>query len=632
MPLVQLRHDKRLGYAGSGRRSLPALPADVRERVPGATVVSFRPPARGRPDIVVRKMHGCRRWPALPGTDLVFYGLETDSPLAPLLMWDAAHGLPVGSAITVMGEALRPSFLQRAYFARDLVVEHEDADRLVLRKRAPLPAERDAGLDRWSFCIPVGPEDATLLNVVVRRILELDVPTKEILLCGRPGANFLYGDQVRIVGEEITAPPVRICTKKNRLAQEAQYENLCIIHDRVFLPSDFHAAVRRFGDHFPMVAFQSLYFDDRYNAVPRRYSDFNIAPRVRAQATRGLKRDNDPARMSAFSPATLAVTEEQGFYYANPLRHSGSVYATGSLYLCKRSVWLTCPQDETLHWTEFEDIDQGLRAEALGIPSRVNPYAITQSLNSRPLLSVSGAVEFETMGGASKKYRAWFEPLPIPRKPLLKVTTEQGQRLLARFAQRYAAPGVPAVAPANAVMNSRARLRALLQATHRMRVPIQRKAIDALLTDYEKQLVFDQSPFAWREWMSRQFLAHGSAAVVAMVRDNNQLLNHCSQRTSGEIFAEDMRQYLPKPGLGLLLGSLVSALIMTVRNRGLVYMPGNYFTRLGAILRTTPFARYAERTARAVNMVVPLPVARAVPAPAAPASQPESALPAGVPA
>ena len=594
MALVQLRHRKKLGYAGHSRRSLPLLPADVQALAGATTLVTFRPLARGRPDRVLRNVHACQRLDDLAAGDLLFYGVETDSPLAPLLMWDAAHRLAVGNSITIMGEALRPCYLQRSYFAQDLVLEQEDSNRQVFRKRRLLAAQRDGGLDRWSFCIPVGPEDATLLNVVVKRILELDVPAKEILLCGRPASNFQYLDHVRIVGEDITAPPVLICTKKNRLAQEAQYENLCILHDRVFLPADFMKAVRRFGDHYPLVALQSVYFDDLYNAVPRRYSDFNLAPRVMAQATRGLKRDNDPASMSAFSLATLAITEEQGFYYANPLRHSASVYATGSLYLAKRSVWLQCPQDETLYWTEFEDIDQGMRAQAMGIPSRVNPYALTQSLISRPLLSISGAVNFETQAGASKQYRAWLEALPIRRKPLLKVGCDMGQRQLARFAGRHTAPGLEAAAPASVSVSTKMRLKALLHATHRMYIPIQRKAIDALLTDCENQLVFDQSPYAWREWMMSQFLEHGSQAVLAMVRDNVQLLNHCSQRCEGEVFAADLRQYLPRRGPAIWLGSLFSALVLSWRNRGLFYLPGNLVTRMRSILRSTPYLDYAE--------------------------------------
>ena len=140
----------------------------------------------------------------------------------------------------------------------------------------------------------------------------------------------------------------------------------------------------------------------------------------------------------------------------------------------------------------------------------------------------------KTQAGASKQYRAWLEALPIRRKPLLKVGCDMGQRQLARFAGRHTAPGLEAAAPASVSVSTTMRLKALLHATHRMYIPIQRKAIDALLTDCENQLVFDQSPYAWREWMMSQFLEHGSQAVLAMVRDNVQLLNHCSQRCEGE--------------------------------------------------------------------------------------------------
>lgn len=594
MALIQLRHDKRLGYAAGGRQALPALPDAWSGNATQATVISFRPPAHGRAHRVVRGVHACRRWTDVPAGDLVLYGLETDSPLAPLILWDLAHAAAVGSRLVVRGESLRPTYLERSYFATGLVLEGSDDDQLVFRKTAALPAERDAGLDRWSFCIPVGPEDATILNAVVRRILELDVPTKEILLCGRPGANFRYFDRVRIVGEDITAPPVQICAKKNRLALEAQYENLCILHDRVFLPLDFHRAVTRFGDHFPLTTFQSLYFDDRFNAVPRRYSDFNVAPRVSAQPTRSLMRDNDPARLSQFAPATLAVTEEQGFYYANPLRHSRHAYATGSLYLCKRAVWLHCPQDETLYWTEFEDIEQGFRADTGGVPSRVNPHGLYQSVIARPLLSISGAVHYETMRGTPKVYRAPLEPLQIPRKPLLKMTQEHGQRLLARFAGTHTAAHVTPHAPANAVLSTRLRARALLHSVHRARVPIQRKAIDRLLTDFEKQVVFDQCPYAWRESMTHLFLQQGGQAVAALVRDNPLLLNQFSQRPKGQVFAAGLKDYFPRRGLGTWLGSCLSALVLTWKNRHLMYLPGHVVSRFRAIWNSTPFEDYLE--------------------------------------
>jgi hypothetical protein len=151
-------------------------------------------------------------------------------------------------------------------------------------------------------------------------------------------------------------------------------------------------------------------------------------------------------------------------------------------------------------------------------------------------------VLYEALGGGTKIYRALVEPLPIPRKPLLKVSHEQGQQQLARFAAAHTAPTVHAMAPANAVLTSRLRIRA------------------------------------------------------SLVCDNGQLLNHCSQRPRGGLFMSDLREYLPRRGLGVFLGSALSALSLTIRNRGVFYLPGNYFTRLSAILKSTPWSFYAERS------------------------------------
>ena len=90
-----------------------------------------------------------------------------------------------------------------------------------------------------------------------------------------PHPDFKYFDKVRIVGTDIPAPPVHITRKKNVLAQEARYENLCIIHDRVLLPSNFWSAMVAFGDHYPFTGLQSFYFVDKHNLIPRKYSDFN---------------------------------------------------------------------------------------------------------------------------------------------------------------------------------------------------------------------------------------------------------------------------------------------------------------------------------------------------------------------
>ncbi|MEI8208886.1 MAG: hypothetical protein WCG16_06750, partial [Methylococcales bacterium] len=216
MAIIQLKHYKKLSYGGSSKNSLMPLPKEIITMAETATIITFRPLESRQKITVLKDMHACKRLDMLPDTDLVFYSVESDSPLAPLLFWDAVHFMSVGRRITLTGDYVKESYLLRTYFQGSLIIEKQDSNELVLRKIAPLPAEKDVGKNAWTFGIPVGPEDATLLNVVVRRILELDLPQKEILLCGRPGENFQYWNQVRIVGEDITAPPVQICAKKNR--------------------------------------------------------------------------------------------------------------------------------------------------------------------------------------------------------------------------------------------------------------------------------------------------------------------------------------------------------------------------------------------------------------------------------
>lgn len=595
MTIIQLKHSPKLAYAGTGKKDVLSLPADVAALSTNATVVTFRPPMSGQKVELRKKLDASLRLNDLPDTDLVFYSVESDSPLAPLLLWDAVHNMQVGRTITMAGDLVKQCYLLRSYFNDALVRVSSTADSVILRKVAPLPAEKDKGRNAWSFCIPVGPEDATLLNVVVRRILELNVPEKEILLCGRPGANFLYLDKVRIVGEDITAPPVQICAKKNRLAQEARYENVCILHDRVFLPRSFDKAIAAFGECFPLTTFQSLYFDDRYNLVPRRYSDFGTAPRIAAMATLGVMRNNDVKAPSPYSPSVLALTDKVGFFSGNALRYSPSNYPTGSLYLVKRSVWLTCPQDENLMWTEFEDLEQAGRAEKMGIPSRINPHAVTQSLIARPLLTTHGAVFFESRNGSLDQYRPTLEPLPIARKPLIKMLQPQVRSKLAQFEAKYVPESLAVPVTSSAAMGTRPRLNALVQLTHRVKVPLQRKALTAMIEDYEKLLVLDQLPYAWREDLLAQFLAHGNGAIANLVAQSDQIVNHSSQRPKREVFAKSLLDYLPKAGLFVYTGSFIAALTLMPKNRKVLYFPKGLIGCFRSILDTTPYSYYAEK-------------------------------------
>lgn len=567
---------------------LPPVPADLEALGRGDTAVISCRSVRNRPDRIWQRMSALERFPVLPGEKFHFHGVETDSPLAPLWLWDLAHACPVGSTLTFTGDDTNKAWLRRRYFADSLKIESADQDSIVFRKTTPLLAEADVGLDAWSFCIPVGPGDPTQLNATVGRILELDVPKFEIILCGAPGKGFLYEDRVRVIGEDIPATPMIPGRKKNRLAQAASHGNLCILHDRVFLPSAFMRAVRAFGDLYPFSTFQSLYFDDRWNLDYRRYSDLHKIGMPKAFLPAGLAEDG--TAVSHFSPASRATFEGSGIVHGNALRFDRDrQYLTGSLYLCKRSVWLAAPQSEDIPWGEFEDVEHGLRASEAGIPSRINPCAITQSISARMLFSFGGYVGVEDGGGRQRAHRAMLGPLPLPRKPLLRQSAAAMSENLQTFLVRHCEdpPTTEKWSHFTDRTTGRKRLQSITNALRHVRYPLTEQACHALIADFEKLLLGDKFPFSRSELLAGEFRRPEQRGLAALIK-TPELVSQCAQRHGSGVFAADALSVFPKKGIGLLTGSTITALILSYAKRSPLLYSGGMRQLRRDIIDTTP--------------------------------------------
>jgi hypothetical protein len=561
-------------------------PNQARSYFADGLLVTFRPgdgTTQSRSDFTA-----CDRLIDIPvDRDIGLDHLEEDTPLAHLAMWDIAHVLPVGKSVFVLTES-DECFFDRAYFRDGLQRTREDG-RLKFKKIAPLRAEMDRGLDRWSFGIPVGPEDATLLNVVVKRILDLEVGDREIILCGKPGANFAYHDHVRIVGEDITAPPLRIAMKKNRIVQEARYENLCILHDRVFLPIDFIDAIKRFGDFYALQTMQSIYFDDLWCMVPRRYSDAGLFLRNRRTLPVAMNRGpSDATDLLALAPSLLAASVQYGYAARNALRYrAGYCYPTGSMYVCKRQVWQFCPQDDRLHWTEFEDVEHGLRASDLGIPNMANPHAVTQSLIGRPALSFKGSVLCEQSSGRLRLMRAPFQWMPAPRKPLFKVTVDEANKQFGIFAEKYKVPSGRPFSKHRSGM--RDYLRHFLFSVESASFHLTADGASGLFRDVCKYLSFEQDWADLRHRFVNEVYRRGRTALRDLTERSGWLQNIVWQRPFGRVFVTSLADYLPKQSLMTEIGIRLTARSLSRRNGDWLFLSGDY-RRICAMLRnSTPW-------------------------------------------
>ncbi|HDM8440037.1 hypothetical protein AB8919_12035 [Yersinia enterocolitica] len=393
------------------------------------TVITFSEIDGRKPDLV-RKVDATSRYDFDFDKDVFLLNIQSSSPLFAHIFWDIAHNIEVGRVIYVKETIPMDNVLDSSYYQDCFEVNKDNNNgRTVYKKLKPLVIESDKGLNDWSFCIPVGPEDPTFLNKCVSRILELKIKKFEIILCGQPHKNFKYLDKVRVVGTDIPAPPVHITRKKNVLAQEAKYGNLCILHDRVYLPLNFMDAMERYGDLYAFIGFQSYYFVDRFNLIPRRYSDFNTIEN-------GINKSFDFAHMN--KPRGDFFDDMRYIYQAPQRANFGYDYLTGSLYVCKRNLWLNTPQNENLFWQEFEDTEHGIRASIKGIPSGINPYTITQSMNSRTVMHYYGYITINNRKGISKMTRALTEIIPfLPKKPALRITEKEARKRMYEYCVKY---------------------------------------------------------------------------------------------------------------------------------------------------------------------------------------------------
>jgi hypothetical protein len=586
MKTVQFKHDPKTGYLKSKR--LRPIPSSLKDSMGSGTLFSFRSFEKGRPDLIINKLNAVKRpTKVFDKGAYYFYGIQSDTPLAPLLLWDAVHYLNVGETITIEEDSPLECYLEREYFRDSLQCLEKTQNSWVFKKTKSLPAESSTDMDSWTFGIPVGPEDATILNAVVKRILELDIPNKEILLCGMPGSNFAYFDQVRIVGEDITAPPVQICKKKNRLAQEAKYDNLCILHDRVFLPKHFGEMVRRFGGCFPLMTLQSLFFDNRLNLHPRRYSDYGFAENDIALGIKGLPRNSHIAEKIA--PSTFTEVEKSGFRFASAMRyHKDRSYPTGSMYICNKAVWLKYSLDESLHWVEYEDIEHGIRCSQSGIPTRINPYGITQSITSRALLGGISLGE-TSKGEQAKSHPAFFSLLP--KKPLLKLSTDTALTKVQQFAAKYVSPeadvhiptGLKKVSPSQWIVV----LDTVVQSAS---FKNDLNSIRQFITDFEKLILMDQLQDTVKELMMIAFLENPLEAKKNLIFTSSGLFNMLQQRPLQSWFYNDLDEYFHCESL-TYFGTAISSLRLYFQKDKVFYFE-SFLDTIKAIHNSTPFCSY----------------------------------------
>lgn len=233
--------------------------------------------------------------------------------------------------------------------------------------RATLP--EDDSIEKWSFGIITNGKKTDLVESLISTILRQNIPHYEIIICGpfdnhAQHANLIVLDDV-VLEDDIRAP---VCAKKNKIIASAKYNNVCILHDRFSLPSDWYVKFKAYGNLFDYLCLPTQdESGQRFTVDWMKFSD---------QITQTCSTQNRSMAYSEWSPSQIIQ---------------------GGVILGKKHLMTQHMLDERLHWEELEDMQFSKIAYLNGafITTDIANCFISKSVNHKSVRYIAGYSELK---------------------------------------------------------------------------------------------------------------------------------------------------------------------------------------------------------------------------------------------
>lgn len=246
-------------------------------------------------------------------------------------------------------------------------------------------------INNWSFgIISNGMKNGRILDII-NNIQDQNIPNYEIIICGPKPSENLPANVIVISDKDVYSDiRIPICKKKNLIADNAHFENIMIIHDRINLSADW------------------------FNAISKTKNCFDvIGPSI-------LDEDTKSIHVIDFAIANL-----QTFNYfkshSNKKKWSPFVYVDGSVIIIKKSVYNKVRLQPYLNWGEKEDVDFSRRlyfdGYYLNIVYDIIVYTLTYSKNGIRNLKKS---PIRLCLGTVKYFVEWLVKRKNERKMFIK--------------------------------------------------------------------------------------------------------------------------------------------------------------------------------------------------------------------
>ncbi len=206
-------------------------------------------------------------------------------------------------------------------------------------------------IDKWTFGMITKGERNDWIEEIIQAIHKQNIPNYEIIVCGtyhdRKEKNFRY------IPFKERDDKGWITKKKNLIVKDAQYENLCIIHDRIVLGDGWFEGIKKYGNCFELLCVKQTL---RGNPNLRTGDWITFG-------------ENDLDLPYGIAKLDYEDWDEQ-------------IYVGGMLTTLKKSIAIECPWNETLYWGE-EDVELTFRQRDAGFLPRFNEYSSVEALSWR---------------------------------------------------------------------------------------------------------------------------------------------------------------------------------------------------------------------------------------------------------
>lgn len=220
---------------------------------------------------------------------------------------------------------------------------------IVIQKTKPVRTDPNE-INQWTFGIVTNGKRKDFIDRAISSIRSLNIPQYEIVLCGTFQGE-VAGD-IRYIAFTENDDKGWITKKKNLICENARYENIAVIHDRIYFDESWFEGIKKWGNYFDVLSCPVMLSLKNGQIISSNWEtvkdDFKLKDDYRLFHSNGI----------------LDVSD-----------WDKNVIIPGPLIILKKHIWSCEKWNEHLFWGQGEDIEYSHRQHQKGIMIRLNSYS-----------------------------------------------------------------------------------------------------------------------------------------------------------------------------------------------------------------------------------------------------------------